>query len=599
MSKIILDKFVDNYFKFVITTIFILVGISITLTSFGWDASFHTESAKVVYNLVPGLTLAQAYEQIPLVDWSYGIFVQAAGATLESIFTGKSISEISSNSVETYYWQGLVSISTMLISSLLISLALTKLISPIFERKYFLATFVLIWTTPLWFGYSTTNFKDMPVASGLLIIASSQIFYASNFQNPYKVNESKEHRHSLINQAFVFFSLRKGQFALNLLGAFIAMGTRISATILVLILFFSSLLYLLTRRIFLGDFNFLQYLKSWTLDFISLLCSIYLLLYLLHPIARINFIQWVIDSFKISNRHPWVGEILTAGQFLQSTSLPLWYIPAWTIVSMSVTWIILTLITLVIIFKNFKKINLGITLLNAYPLIVLGLIIPFAMAINGVIIYDGIRHLAFALIPLILLPWIILLSFYQKWHKNKFKNGFFAVILLLSIQLTESLLWYPYSYAYKNILFANNFKDFEWELDYWGASTRSGIDKLRQEYGLQEVAILPGGEMTTMLDGTWLGVIEGSDIILAAGKNMPDVLGVYSFNRFTWSRTADFPLNDCEDVPLATCTNMPKFECKILFEIERAGHQLGRGAACLNPAKNLSTELLDRLGKFE
>lgn len=575
------------YYKIVLTIFIFLAVFALTLTGFGWDAPFHTYTAGLIVKMKSNLSLQQAYEQIPFLDETYGILIQALGALLELGIAGKNLNEITSTSVETYYWQGLVNIVFMTLAVYSISKAIVKLLPDYNEKLVLYATQAFLWTTPLWFGYANTNFKDLPVASGLLISAAAQMNILITIGSKRKIKKSNR----VLKSPFAYSRFWIENLILNILGVILIAGTRISTFIIILLSHITFLLLLMVTRIKFANYKFSSFLKYEVSYSFYLFGFLYLALYILHPLARIDFFQWVTDAYNISKKFPWDGDILTNGMLLRSTSLPYWYIPIWTAVSISISLIVCICVVSLSTKKIYKSLDLNFVI-YVFPLILLAILVPIAMSIQRIVLYDGIRHVAFALLPFVTLIWVLFLKVLKIL---KLKNHYVVLMIftLVTFQSAESIAWYPYSYTHKNLLIDRNLAISNWEYDYWGATTREGINRLRRDYGLTEVAILPSGEMATMFDGTWFGTIDGSDIVLAAGKNMPDVLGVYQFDRYTWSQSADFPLNDCKDVPLAPCKNMPSFKCKVLFTISREGHRLGRGAACLNPAKNLDVSMLE------
>jgi hypothetical protein len=297
---------------------------------------------------------------------------------------------------------------------------------------------------------------------------------------------------------------------------------------------------------------------------------------------------WLFDAVRIANEYPWIGPVRTAGQQLMSNDLPWWYIPAWYLVSLPTLTLILTLVSVgipgyLIVFKR----NKGIlkVILVSVPLIGQGIAVPILMNVSGTILYDGIRHVLFAVPALVSLTVILfsMLHFKSELGQKNSRLITSVVLGILAITLFEISRWVPYEYAHKNLFHNIGDKKINWEMDYWGVSAREGTEKLLNEYGLTEAIVLPSGEMASVFGGSSITEIQGDVITLAGDHKIDRYFGVYLFNRYTWSETADLPMDDCQDVPLAKCNNLIPPKCKVLFKILHAGVELGKGAVCQDP----------------
>jgi len=102
-----------------------------------------------------------------------------------------------------------------------------------------------------------------------------------------------------------------------------------------------------------------------------------------------------------------------------------------------------------------------------------------------------------------------------------------------------------------------------WELDYWGISSREGVERLR-ERGIDDIVVIPHGEPGRPYGAVNLfdpgsGIIDPVVLEPEPGKRF----GYYWFNRF------EFPEISAE--------------CTPLFTVERGGHTLGEGGQCMWP----------------
>jgi hypothetical protein len=117
----------------------------------------------------------------------------------------------------------------------------------------------------------------------------------------------------------------------------------------------------------------------------------------------------------------------------------------------------------------------------------------------------------------------------------------------VAASLFDSARWAPYAYAYINPIAGHNTHSRSWELDYWGASAREGIDRLHKA-GLTSATVQPTAQVGVPFGGVpYTGKFGAHS-------------GIYVFSR--WNFTAE------------------TFGCKVLFKIKRDGHELGEGAEC-------------------
>jgi hypothetical protein len=570
---------------------FLISIVSLTKAGFGWDATFHTVSAKSMRQVQSGMSLQEAYDLIPYTDEFYGVLLHWLADFLHWIVTGNS--PLDSENYLAYYWQGTINLLMLISSTLICAYSVSKVLQ---ERAYFFVVWASLGLTPLWIGTGHTDFKDLPVAAGITIFSSGLILALHSLSQSIpgrKKNPKRNKPHSKTQKSAVAVNSPRGNILFSPMWLFIAFGTFVSlgsragsiailGVVLTLSIFSGIIVQNFSKN---TRAQFGYFLKRLVLSFSTGL----LLLFILNPIARINMPVWLFDSVKIANSYPWVGPVRTAGKQLMSDNLPWWYIPSWYLVSLPTLFLTLTFVAVLIILykltlKRDKEFLLRILIFS--PLVAQGFVVPFLMNISGTILYDGIRHVLFIVPALIVLT---IVSFSLIEYKNLFLTVrkpliTMAAVAVFSITLGEISRWVPYEYAHKNALHNLGGQKINWEMDYWGVSTREGTDKLLNKYGLTEAIILPSGEMASAFGAASITEINGDQITLAGDHRLDRYFGVYLFNRFTWSETADLPLNDCKDAPLAKCTNMIPPKCEVLFEIIHANVVLGKGAVCQNPS---------------
>ena len=186
--------------------------------------------------------------------------------------------------------------------------------------------------------------------------------------------------------------------------------------------------------------------------------------------------------------------------------------------------------------------------------------LPVGLVVAGATLYDGIRHLAFAVPALVVLAsplvaWVVAKA--DKVSGDSRLRPTFAALLILAIPITGLVgmfRWYPYGYAHVNVVTAAMDGDRDWEYDYWGTTIVEGATRLR-EIGVERVVVAPSIDEKGTAEV--MTISRGEDI--GAGETY----GLYVFRRYD----AEIPSNSCSKV----------------FEIARGGVILGEGALCEAP----------------
>jgi hypothetical protein len=124
---------------------------------------------------------------------------------------------------------------------------------------------------------------------------------------------------------------------------------------------------------------------------------------------------------------------------------------------------------------------------------------------------------------------------------------FTALVLFLNVFAT--FRWAPYSYAFINPV-AGMSEQRNWDLDYWGLSSREGIDRLKKIDSSKSVFVMPDHSSSILFGGQ--PVTELSSIA--------SPFSLYVFIHWNHKIVEDF--------------------CKIEFEIKRDNQILGVGGVC-------------------
>jgi hypothetical protein len=498
--------------------------IQISNTGINWDSVFDLNAAYVNLNLDQNVTLVDAYDAIPLTSEFYGTFLYNLSNWVSLLFTSKPF-ELKDQSLDNFHFLQSVSFFCTFISILIMSLVLRKIFS---SDLLALLYFVIASTSPSWLGMAQVNTKDMPFAAGVTILSAGVMLFLKYF-------ESRKN---------LFIAL-----LLILVGSSISLGTRVGGLLIVLaVIIWPLILFILVKRNFALS---IRVLISSLIFLIILFVSIYLFLSLTNPLARIDFKSWIIDAFWITKSFPSVQPVRALGVDLLSDQLPFWYIPSWIFAQLPL------LMGLVIIPGAYLIVNRIIQyrdiqlFLTTFILSIHGLFVPITISALQINMYNGIRHIYF-IFPFIF--FIIAFTFYSLIKKREsipfYRNAYIYIFLLLVLlNLSASVRWSPYSYAFINPI-AGFSNDRTWDLDYWGVSGVEGVTKVRQLTGINEVVVMPDSSSTYPVNS-----ISSSSL-----TDLGQPYGIYVY--IHWNH------------------KILKENCDILFEIKRDNQTLGMGGVC-------------------
>lgn len=508
-----------------------LMMVTTLTTGIGWDSGIDTLAAAQIRELDPSLGLHDAYAAVYSTSEFYGVLVQNLAEWL-SVVAGQE-QGLATSSLETYRWQGAVVVTLVLLATAAAGWAVTQVTESRVAGASSVAVTVSI---PLVMGLSAIDFKDAPVAAGLLAVSSGLAIVSMN---------SPSRRRSLQGLALVA------------VGAFVTLGVRIGAWPLVVALVGGSVLVVAGRAAFTRRWRAVLSITAISATgFILALVA----LYLLNPFARLDYVRWAYDAYATAQNFPWSGTVRTLGLDLDAAALPWWYAPVWflaqvpVLVTLSalagiVAWVVL------VIRAGWREPSSPIVALA--PFFIQGLALPLAVIGSGAVLYDGIRHLLFAVAAVgpmsaSLVVWLQHRSSTTSQAWRQWSPWLVVVVPVAS--LTADVRWFPYQYAHINTVAQQVDGDRPWELDYWGVTVLEADRRLR-DVGVREVAVLP--EIAPQGTAEVIGNLDVADTPMGDGP-----VGVYSFRR--------------GDVLLPA-------GCAPAFTIERAGELLGEAAVCDGP----------------
>lgn len=264
----------------------------------------------------------------------------------------------------------------------------------------------------------------------------------------------------------------KSQYFQVLISFLLVVHTRINGIlILAMIIFVCNLI---NNKYFYKDISF--YLLK-----IRLLIQIVLLNILISPSSWRHPILWLNETVNFYASIPWEGFTLTNGVFIYSGNGQVSYLITWFFYRLPSIYLLLILISIGGILKNFKKIN-KLEKSSFYFLLIFG----FSFVVVSPLAYDSERHYLF-IYPFLI---SITLNIVKKALEKKFLN-------LIIIFLFFGILIFNYAgLENQRYIYLNEFADEEkisyfcktnidgcgeWFTDYQGISGKKLADKINRE----------------------------------------------------------------------------------------------------------------------
>ena len=511
----------------------VLITRTVFLQGIGYDAAFEMEAFLAVSSIPSGVTLTEAYDLAPITSEFYGLLTFQIASFLAGLFGTTLSPDVFTGYLIHHLVVATLSLLGAIAAGLGVGVALRSRTAGLFAAA-------LIMVTPLWLGMGAMNYKDMPVAAGLSMVSCALIVLGGSRQPSRKV-----------------FVAAAG---LATVGTFIALGTRAGAIALVGALFAITI----GIRALQGfrSRNFAPMVRTLIIAAIAVAFTALGLL-ATNPFARINIVQWMQDSIDISRSYIWVGLIRTAGQDLPSDQLPWWYAPMWLLAQLPILTTVAIaaglVVTIVVVARGRVAALDRSSIVRLSPLLVQGWLLPVIIVASGAVLYDGIRHLSFALPGILATAAVSVAAIIRPkgattTHTDALaKAAVVAAVVVIAASTFAIVRWFPYSYAFINPIAGAQKEPRAWELDYWGLTSREGFTRLEAD-GLDLVAVAPAPET-----GRIFGAVDRKTANAAAvATGTPH--GVYVFRRWDAVFRQDW--------------------CTRTFTIKRDGQILGEGGTC-------------------
>lgn len=332
----------------------------------------------------------------------------------------------------------LVKHPTVFVFFVIASIYFRKIIFLSTQNKLFsnLSTFLFL-TYPYIFGHSLFNIKDVPFMSIWLICSYYiiKIFYNLFFKSTLKY---------------------RNVFILSILTSYL-ISLRISG----ILIFIEYLIFLLVY-LSISKKNLLHFIKYRAKEILIFVITFFIFIYLFYPSFWGNPYKFF-DSIIFMSQHIQTVCTTTLGTCMKAQNLPSSYIFIWLFFKLPML-IILGFILFPFVEKKLFSEKRNILIIGSLILSVFSII--FLLIFLNVNLYDELRQILF-IVPLFFIISLVIIYSYQK------KLAILLTTIFIFFFLQQNFQIYPYNYLWLNNfnIFTNINKNFE--LDYWGVSTKN------------------------------------------------------------------------------------------------------------------------------
>ena len=435
------SMFKKNYFNFFLIFYFFIIVIASLNTGITHDERFELHNFQLNKNIISNfflntnLNTDYLYGTKTYMNAFYGIGFHLFSYPIEKIL---NLFNLNFELTEEGKLQ-LVKHPAIIILFVISGIYFKKIVFLTTSNKNFSSLSAIIFLLyPYLLGHNFFNVKDAPFMSVWLICTFYIIDLVKNFLKKNEISTTK-----------VIF--------LAILTSFL-----ISIKIVGILIFFEFLIFI----IFLFYYSNLRiniFLKKIYKPFIIYLSIIVILTYLLNPhfwYKPLIFIS-AIDFFK---NHVQTVCTLTLGECMKAQSLPSSYLPIWLFFKLPIV-VLVGLFIFPLVERKIFALKSNSIIIGSLGITVFGIL--FILIIFNAVLYDELRHILF-LVPIILI--ISFTSIYYYFSK-KIITFFFVIYVLFFAH--QNIKLFPYNY-----IWINNFSNFinvtkNFELDYWGVSTKS------------------------------------------------------------------------------------------------------------------------------
>ena len=312
-----------------------------------------------------------------------------------------------------------------------------KIISIIVRNKNYSSICAILYLLfPYLLGHSFFNIKDIPFLSVWLVCTYFLISFVNCHFQEKKIK---------IKNIFIFGLITAYLFSIRISGILILLQYLIFFIFMINISKdnFSNLINIYYKKIFL-------FLIITLLSF-----------YLLSPSYWSSPFD-VIKGIKAMSNHIQTVCTITLGDCMKAQNLPSTYLPIWFFFKLPV---IILFGLLYLIFKEKSFFSHSNNKIFVGPLLISSSSILLLLIVLNVNLYDEIRQVMF------LIPLFFIISFAAIYNLSK-KIKYTFLILTILFFAVQNIKIYPYNYIWLNTLTIFTKVNNNFELDYWGVSTK-------------------------------------------------------------------------------------------------------------------------------
>ncbi|MES2477883.1 MAG: hypothetical protein V4561_02265 [Bacteroidota bacterium] len=314
----------------------------------------------------------------------------------------------------------------------------------------------LIYLTPIFFGLSVFDTKDIPFLSTYIASLYFAILFFQQLPNPRWT--------TVLGLAFSLWFL---------------LSIRIGG---VLIIGFIGLYAALE---YWKDKSILNSVKNWGTKLVIALGTAFIMMILLWPFILQNPAENIIKTLNVVKDFPQKILVAYDGEYIDSLTIPKYYLIKMLSVSIPLSIQLILLTGLLFVVVQWKKTGHK----NILILLFLSGLFPVVYAIYSAMpLYNSWRHLLFIYPPLVILGSVGAIMAIDQFSKPVIQLSITALFVL---GLIKPVIWCiqnnPYQYTYFNELSGGFQKAYyEYDTDYWQITTKEAIDWLMKNEPIEE-----------------------------------------------------------------------------------------------------------------
>ena len=303
---------------------------------------------------------------------------------------------------------------------------------------------IALFLTPRYYGHAFNNPKDIPFAVCYLWAVSYLIQYCKTFPH-------------LTYRCLIGTGLSIG----------FALGIRIGGLLLIAYLGLLTTIQLYHHR---------QTLTATIIATLPKLCIILFIAYatmlICWPYALQNPISGPITALQKFSQFTEAHTSFFDGRYVINTDIPRTYAPTWFLITLPEFALIGILISCYVLIAKKQLNHFMLFLVGIFPIL-------YAIVMNTPL-YDGIRHLLFAMPPLVIFGTIGIYHIIQYPKTQRIGSILFALLFLSTA--IQMIRLHPNQYIYFNTLIAGGVQkaSAHYETDYWENTLKQGIRWIEQ-----------------------------------------------------------------------------------------------------------------------